>query len=155
HNLSNSKLKLYPEAEYNDHGELKVPLWYWGLILFQVRGWWLVWLGEFIADPGSAPLAFLYPNTLSWLLSLAQGVPGLLILFCYPLRGRFPRLVKWSYLFLLAGALFGLVVNSVYLYHSTTDDFDLWGCLLGFDIASLGALILSIRLVDVFGWRQR
>ncbi len=44
-------MTLYPEHRYDDHGQLRPPLWFWPIALLLTRS---VWLFLMAASPGRA-----------------------------------------------------------------------------------------------------
>lgn len=91
----------YRAGDFDDHGLLKAPWLFWCGALLQARAWWMTGLGM-ASEHGGQWLSLVYPDTSLQMIGLAVGLPALVMLFCYPLRGSLPWLARGAYLLMLA-----------------------------------------------------
>ncbi|ENW6033187.1 DUF2919 family protein [Salmonella enterica] len=89
----------YP-GDYDENGLLKAPVLFWvgGIVL--ARAWCLTG-AAMTSQLGGQWLAQLYPGDVSQWLGLFSGLPSLLMVFCYPVRGQLPFLARGLYLLML------------------------------------------------------
>ncbi|MGL5037312.1 MAG: DUF2919 domain-containing protein [Aeromonas sp.] len=82
-------MTLYPEHRYDDHGQLRPPLWFWPIALLLTRSVWLFLMAGVSQESGSAILALFYPDKLTLYISLLTDAPALLaLLACGGTYGR-------------------------------------------------------------------
>ncbi|MGB6188647.1 MAG: DUF2919 domain-containing protein [Aeromonas molluscorum] len=109
-------MTLYPEHRYDDHGQLRPPLWFWPISLLLTRSVWLFVMAGASRQGGSDILALLYPERWSLYVSLLTDLPALLALlacggtFSNP-NGWRARLRRFSPGLLLSSALTGLIIQ--------------------------------------------
>ena len=73
-------MTLYPEHRYDDHGQLRPPLWFWPIALLLTRSVWLFLMAGVTRESGSAILTLFYPDKLTLYVSLLTDVPAMLVL---------------------------------------------------------------------------
>ena len=73
-------MTLYPEHRYDDHGQLRPPLWFWPIALLLTRSVWLFLMAGVTRESGSATLTLFYPDKLTLYVSLLTDVPAMLVL---------------------------------------------------------------------------
>ena len=73
-------MTLYPEHRYDDHGQLRPPLWFWPIALLLTRSVWLFLMAGVTRESGSAILTLFYPYKLTLYVSLLTDVPAMLVL---------------------------------------------------------------------------
>ncbi|EAR5683961.1 DUF2919 family protein [Salmonella enterica] len=95
-------LPLFRPENFDDDGLLKAPVLFWVGLVVLARAWWLAGLMAMMAPAGNMQAGFLWPDIRLQLVALAAGIPGMAMLFIYPLRGRSPRLSRVNYALILA-----------------------------------------------------
>lgn len=73
-------MTLYPEHRYDDHGQLRPPLWFWPIALLLTRSVWLFLMAGVTRESGSEILSLFYPDKMSLYISLLTDVPAMLAL---------------------------------------------------------------------------
>lgn len=73
-------MTLYPEHRYDDHGQLRPPLWFWPIALLLTRSVWLFLMAGVTRESGSAILTLFYPDKLTLYISQLTDVPAMLAL---------------------------------------------------------------------------
>ncbi len=73
-------MTLYPEHRYDDHGQLRPPLWFWPIALLLTRSVWLFLMAGVTRESGSEILTLFYPDRISLYISLLTDVPAMLAL---------------------------------------------------------------------------
>ncbi|MEI4960586.1 DUF2919 domain-containing protein [Aeromonas caviae] len=73
-------MTLYPEHRYDDHGQLRPPLWFWPIALLLTRSVWLFLMAGVTRESGSAILTLFYPDKLTLYVCLLTDVPAMLAL---------------------------------------------------------------------------
>lgn len=73
-------MTLYPEHRYDDHGQLRPPLWFWPIALLLTRSVWLFLMAGVTRESGSAILTLFYSDKLTLYVSLLTDVPAMLAL---------------------------------------------------------------------------
>lgn len=73
-------MTLYPEHRYDDHGQLRPPLWFWPIALLLTRSVWLFLMAGVTRESGSAILTLFYPDRMSLYLGLMSDLPAMLAL---------------------------------------------------------------------------
>ncbi len=141
--------RFTPE-DYNSHGMLRLPLWFWGILILQARTWLLFVMAGASRDQGNTLLALFYPDRQSFWLGIALGLPAAL---CFLLSGRrhlWPKSWRWVYGVMLLGLLLtlGLQVLNIGQNIDQPSLIDIVLALL--DVAALAYWLLSQRLRAVF-----
>ncbi|ECY4913166.1 DUF2919 family protein [Salmonella enterica] len=93
---------FFRPENFDDSGLLKAPVLFWVGLVVLARAWWLAGLTAMIAPTGNIQAGFLWPDIRLQFVALAAGIPGMAMLFIYPLRGRSPRLSRANYALILA-----------------------------------------------------
>lgn len=83
-------LTFFRPGDFDDNGLLKAPVLFWVGLVVLARAWWLAGLMAMMAPAGNIQAGFLWPDIRLQLVALAAGIPGMVMLFIYPLRGRLP-----------------------------------------------------------------
>ncbi len=109
-------MTLYPEHRYDDHGQLRPPLWFWPIALLLTRSVWLFLMAGVTRESGSAILALFYPDKMSLYLGLLTDVPAMLALLAcggtyQQTQGIRARLRRHSRGLLLCSTASGLVMQ--------------------------------------------
>ena len=73
-------MTLYPEHRYDDHGQLRPPLWFWPIALLLTRSVWLFMMAGVTREHGSEILTLFYPDKMSLYIGLLTDVPAMLAL---------------------------------------------------------------------------
>ncbi|EIX3894677.1 DUF2919 family protein [Salmonella enterica] len=87
-------------GDFDDNGLLKAPVLFWVGLVVMARAGWLMG-AAMTTQQGGQWLAQLYPGDVSQWLGLFSGLPSLLMVFCYPVRGQLPFLARGLYLLML------------------------------------------------------
>ncbi|EAN8326090.1 DUF2919 family protein [Salmonella enterica] len=98
-------------GDFDDNGLLKAPVLFWGGLVLQARAWWLAGLMAMMAPVGYMHAGVLWPDIRFQLVSLAFGIPGMVMLFIYPLRERWPGLFRAVYVLILAALVLMVVTD--------------------------------------------
>ncbi|WP_214455130.1 DUF2919 domain-containing protein [Aeromonas dhakensis] len=109
-------MTLYPEHRYDDHGQLRPPLWFWPIALLLTRSVWLFLMAGVTRESGSAILTLFYPDRLTLYISLLTDVPAMLaLLACGGTYQQTQSFRAWlrrhSPLLLLCSAVSGLLMQ--------------------------------------------
>ncbi|EKS6154857.1 DUF2919 family protein [Salmonella enterica] len=96
---------FYPPGHFDDNGLLKAPVLFWVGLVVLARAWWLAGLVAMMAPSGNTQAGFLWPDIRFQLAALAAGIPGMVMLFTYPLRERRPGLSRVVYVLILAALI--------------------------------------------------
>lgn len=109
-------MTLYPEHRYDDHGQLRPPLWFWPIALLLTRSVWLFLMAGVTRESGSAILTLFYPDKMSLYLGLLTDVPAMLALLAcggtyQQTQGIRARLRRHSRGLLLCSTASGLVMQ--------------------------------------------
>ncbi|PJG58212.1 DUF2919 family protein, partial [Aeromonas cavernicola] len=73
-------MSLYPEHRYDDHGQLRPPLWFWPIALLLTRSVWLFVMAGVTRESGSQILTLFYPDKITLYISLLTDLPAMLAL---------------------------------------------------------------------------
>ena len=84
-------LKYSPD-DYDTHGQLRLPLSFWAILLLQARTWVLFVMAGASRQQGTELLELFYPDTQVFWLGIGLGLPAVLGLLLTGYRQRFPRL---------------------------------------------------------------
>ncbi|EKO5069741.1 DUF2919 family protein [Salmonella enterica] len=137
----------YHADDYDDAGNLKVPWWFWFILLYLLQEWWLLALGM-------AMQSYVITDVLQsrgWLI-LLPGLSAFQALFIYPLRGRWHRGSTVSWLILLAGVLLMTghdVYQGIMAFGLQDERISFWLSLTCFDVVCLAG-VLGRRVRHVF-----
>ncbi|MBE8614373.1 hypothetical protein CYG68_18555 [Morganella morganii] len=141
-----SRRRVYPEKYYDDNGELGVPFWFWLLLMWQMRAWWVT---VFRVSGGTDFLWEAGTDSLWWCAQLLSGLPVVVIIFVYPYRDN-PAVIRRSYLVLIAGAVTMLCLTLLKLLQSPPDEEMFWLSIVCFDVVLCLTICGSRHLRDVF-----
>lgn len=154
HNIGKEKyLKAsthrFSPDDYDQHGMLRLPLWFWGVLILQARTWLLFVMAGTSRDQGLACY-----NCSIQILSAFGTVLRLGCLRRWPLiagrRQHWPRLWRswrWVLIVSLAAALLGSLY-SLWQQDSNEPPLDLLLALL--DVLAMGYLLMNRRLKACF-----
>lgn len=96
-------------GDFDDNGLLKAPVLFWVGLVVLARAWWLAGLMVMMA-PNTHDVV-LWPDIRFKLVALAVGIPGMVMLFIYPLRERCPGFSRLMYVLILAALVMMLVTD--------------------------------------------
>lgn len=137
-------------CDFDDNGLVKVPTLFWVGLVVLARAWWLGGLVAMMTLAGKTFAGVLWPDIWFQLVSLAVGIPGLAMLFIYPLRGRWPSLFHGVYVLILSALFIIVLVDFVELMVMPPGRWSVGWMFLCLDIASVVMLWPDARLRAVF-----
>ena len=138
----------YLPDEYDNKGQLRLPLVFWLILLLQARTWLLFIMAGASRQQGSDLLALFYPDRQAFWIGIASGIPAALGLLLTGYRQRLPRLWQ-SWRWVLIVSLLASVVQQGWL--AWQDDQALAASLLALvDLFAAGWLLCHRRLADCF-----
>ncbi|EDR8674571.1 DUF2919 family protein [Salmonella enterica] len=133
-------LPFFRPGDFDDNGLLKAPVLFWGGLVVLARAWWLAGLTAMMAPADNIQAGFLWPDIRLQLVALAAGIPGMAMLFIYPLRGRSPRLSQVNYALILAAIVAMAVTDLTGLMIAPPGGWDAGWFFLCLDMAGGGML---------------
>lgn len=141
--------------DYNSHGMLRLPLWFWTILILQARTWLLFVMAAASREQGTDLLKLFYPDTQSFWHGIILGLPPALAFLLSGRRHLWPRVWQAGYWLLLAGMFVTFALQGLGLWQSsdTPSLIDLALALL--DAAALAYWLLSRRLRACFDSGQR
>lgn len=141
--------------DYNNHGMLRLPLWFWTILILQARTWLLFVMAGASSQQGTDLLKLFYPDTQSFWHGMMLGLPPALVFMLSGRRHLWPRLWQSGYWLLLAGMFVTFVLQGLGLWQGadTPSLVDLALALL--DAAALAYWLLSRRLRACFDASQQ
>ncbi|MBS0976232.1 DUF2919 family protein, partial [Serratia rubidaea] len=83
---------VFSPDDYDSHGVLRLPLWFWGVLILQARTWLLFVMAGASRQQGESMLALFYPDTRSFWYGMALGLPAALAFLLSGRRAQWPRL---------------------------------------------------------------
>lgn len=98
--------------DFDNNGLLKVPVLFWAALTVLARAWLLTGLMVMTVSSGNVQPGFLWPDLRFLIVALVAGLPGISMIFIYPLRGRWPGLSRANYVLILI-ALFVLGITDL------------------------------------------
>lgn len=142
-------LKMYSPSDYDVHGNLKTPVLFWCILLFQARTWFLLVLAGASREQGVALLGLFYPDIDNFWLGLLPGVPAALAFVISGRRHLWPKLwAAWRWV--LMGVQVAILAWQLYvLWQGETLSGVTLTVLLG-DIFALWWLSTNRRVRDYF-----
>lgn len=143
-------LPFFRSGNFDDNGLLKAPVLFWVGLVMLARPWWLAGLMAMMAPAGNLQAGFLWPDTRLQFVALAAGIPGMAMLFIYPLRGRSPRLSQVNYALILAAIVVMAVTDLAGLMIASPGGWDAGWMFLCLDIACMVMLWPDRWLRTVF-----
>ncbi|MDA3132674.1 DUF2919 domain-containing protein [Atlantibacter subterranea] len=124
---------MFLPNDYDPHGRLKLPVFFWLVLLLQARTWVLFVAAGASREQGEALLRLFYPDSEMFWLGLLPGIPAVLAFLLSGRRGRWPGLwMAWRWV--LIAAQCGLLV---------------WQVALVMSEAALSGITLSLMVLDV------
>lgn len=141
--------EVYKANDFDDNGLLKAPVLFWIGLIVLMRAWWLTGMAMTTEHEGRWLVLFYPDDVLQW-LGLAAGIPGFVMLFCYPVRAHIPGLVRAAYLLMLIAALGTMGINGWTLMRLSPAQWDAGWVLLCLDTACLVMLWPDCRQRSVF-----
>jgi hypothetical protein len=136
--------------DYDHHGALRLPLWFWGVLILQARTWILFVMAGASRQQGEGLLQLFYPDTQRFWYGIMLGLPAALAFLLAPRRHQWPRLWRawrWVLSFSLLAALGGSVFN---LWQQGDNQPPLDAVLILLDALALAYLLLNQRLKACF-----
>jgi hypothetical protein len=155
HNIGKEKyLKAsthrFSPDDYDQHGMLRLPLWFWGVLILQARTWLLFVMAGTSRDQGSGLLQLFYPDSQRFWYGMLLGLPAALAFLIAGRRQHWPRLWcswRWVLIVSLAAALLGSLY-SLWQQDSNEPPLDLLLALV--DVLAMGYLLMNRRLKACF-----
>lgn len=94
---------MFLPNDYDSHGQLKLPAFFWLVLLLQARTWVLFLAAGASRDQGTALLALFYPDSEMFWLGLLPGIPAVIAFLLSGRRARWPRLwFCWRWVLIVA-----------------------------------------------------
>ncbi len=144
-----TRLNYMPE-DYDAKGQLRLPFFFWLILVLQARTWLLLLMAGASRQQGSDLLALFYPDSQAFWLGLALGVPAAAGLLLTGYRQRWPRLWSgWRYV-LCFSFLVSLIAQTFDVSGEDVAASPLPLLLMLFDGLALTALLTHRRLRDGF-----
>ena len=140
---------VFSPDDYDSHGVLRLPLWFWGVLILQARTWLLFVMAGASRQQGESMLALFYPDTRSFWYGMALGLPAALAFLLSGRRAQWPRLWRawrWVLLLSLLAALGGSLAGVWQEEGAPLLD----GVLALLDALALGYLLINHRLRACF-----
>ncbi|CAI0973749.1 Inner membrane protein yfeZ [Serratia liquefaciens] len=136
--------------DYDQHGALRLPLWFWGLLILQARTWILFVMAGVSRQQGEGLLSLFYPDTQWFWYGIVLGLPAALAFLIAPRRHQWPRLWRaWRWV-LIASLLAALGGSLFSLWQQDDNPSALDIVLALLDALALAYLLLSARLKACF-----
>ncbi|MCE0489248.1 DUF2919 domain-containing protein [Pantoea sp. Mb-10] len=144
-----TRLNYMPE-DYDAKGQLRLPFFFWLILVLQARTWLLLVMAGASRQQGSDLLALFYPDAHAFWLGLALGVPAAAGLLLTGYRQRWPRLWSgWRYV-LGVSFLVSVIAQAIDVSGDESATSPLPLLLMLFDGLALWALLTHRRLRDCF-----
>ncbi|MBS0971635.1 DUF2919 domain-containing protein [Chimaeribacter arupi] len=139
----------YHPDDYNAHGWLRLPFFFWLVLLLPARTWLLFIMAGASQGQGTTLLALFYPDRTHFWSGMALGLPAALVFLLSGRRHLWPRLWQAGWWLMLATLAASLMVQGVALWQAAQPAFsDLLLTLL--DSAALAWWLLSRSLKRAF-----
>jgi len=135
---------------YDHLGALRLPLWFWGVLVLQARTWILFVMAGASRQQGEGLLQLFYPDTQRFWFGIILGLPAALAFLLAPRRHQWPRLWRawrWVLCLSLLAALGGSLFS---LWQQADNQPLLEAVLVLLDALALACLLLSERLKACF-----
>jgi len=144
-----TRLNYMPE-DYDAKGQLRLPFFFWLILVLQARTWLLLVMAGASRQQGSDLLALFYPDAHAFWLGLALGVPAAAGLLLTGYRQRWPQLWSgWRYV-LGVSFLVSVIAQAIDVSGEESATSPLPLLLMLFDGLALWALLTHRRLRDCF-----
>lgn len=147
--MKDSAHRFSPD-DYDQHGLLRLPLWFWGVLILQARTWILFVMAGASRDQGTGLLQLFYPDTQRFWYGMLLGLPAALAFLICGRRQHWPRLWRcwrWVLALSLVAALLGALHS---LWQQGANEPLLDSLLALSDALALGYLLLNQRLKACF-----
>ncbi|EMX9648022.1 DUF2919 family protein [Salmonella enterica] len=141
---------VFDAGDYDHNGLLTAPMGFWVAVVFSLKAWVLFLVAQACEGQRLALFDGMYPSVTAVIIGLLLGVPAMALMFCYPLRGRIPRLTGVSYLGVFAAALLSMAYDTFAFCQVDGTQAGLWMSILAFDSACWLGLLPDRRLRAVF-----
>ncbi len=141
--------------DYNDHGMLRLPLWFWTILILQARTWILFVMVGASRQQGSDLLALFYPESQNFWSGMLLGLPPALVFLLSGRRHLLPRVWQAGYWLLLAGMFITFALQALGLWQSTDSISGVDIVLALLDAAALAYWLMSRRLRACFDAARR
>lgn len=123
---------MFLPGDYDQRGQLKLPVLFWCVLLLQARTWVLFVAAGASREQGEALLRLFYPDSEMFWLGLLPGIPAVIAFLLSGRRGRWPKLwTAWRWV--LIAAQCGLL---------------LWQIVLAVSEAALSGVTLALMVLD-------
>lgn len=123
---------MFLPGDYDQRGQLKLPVLFWCVLLLQARTWVLFVAAGASREQGEALLRLFYPDSETFWLGLLPGIPAVLAFLLSGRRERWPTLwTAWRWV--LIAAQCGLL---------------LWQIVLAVSEAALSGVTLALMVLD-------
>lgn len=140
---------MFLPNDYDTHGRLKLPVFFWLVLLLQARTWVLFVAAGASREQGEALLRLFYPDSDMFWLGLLPGIPAVLAFLLSGRRGRWPTLwAAWRWV--LIAAQCGLLVSQIALALSEEALSGITLALMVLDVVALVWLLTNPRLKACF-----
>ncbi len=124
---------MFLPGDYDQRGQLKLPILFRCVLLLQARTWVLFVAAGASREQGEALLRLFYPDSEMFWLGLLPGIPAVLAFLLSGRRGRWPTLwTAWRWV--LIAAQIGLLI---------------WQVALAVSEAALSGITLALMVLDV------
>ena len=143
-------LHRFSPDDYDHHGVLRLPLWFWGILILQARTWILFVMAGASRTQGTELLQLFYPDTQRFWYGMLLGLPAALAFLICGRRQHWSRLWRcwrWVLALSLAAALLGSLY-SLWQQDGNEPPLDILLALL--DALALGYLLLNQRVKACF-----
>lgn len=148
--LKRTVLRFSPD-DYDQHGVLRLPCWFWGVLILQARTWILFVMAGVSRDQGAGLLQLFYPDTQRFWFGMLLGLPAALAFVISGRRQHWPRLWccwRWVLVIAVAVALLGSAYGVWQQQEMNVPPVDILLVLL--DALALSYLLLNQRLIVCF-----
>ncbi|NBD00004.1 DUF2919 family protein [Atlantibacter hermannii] len=123
---------MFLPNDYDPHGRLKLPVFFWLVLLLQARTWVLFVAAGASREQGEALMRLFYPDSETFWLGLLPGIPAVLAFLLSGRRERWPKLwTAWRWI--LIAAQCGLLI---------------WQIAMAVSEAALSGVTLALMVLD-------
>lgn len=123
---------MFLPGDYDQRGQLKLPVLFWCVLLLQARTWVLFVAAGASREQGEALLRLFYPDSEMFWLGLLPGIPAVIAFLLSGRRGRWPKLwLAWRWI--LIAAQCGLLI---------------WQITMTISEAALSGITLALMVLD-------
>lgn len=141
--------------DYNSHGMLRLPLWFWAILVLQARTWLIFVMAGASRQQGDSLLALLYPDRQSFWSGICLGLPPAIIFLLSGRRHSWPKVWQMGYWLLLAGMFITFALQALGLWQSMDEPNMVDIALALLDAGALAYWLLSRRLRACFDEERR